>query len=71
MDLRALREKAGLRTTDVAYLLKCAESSVRNWETGRSTPKLEVWQVFRLLEIYNCTREELEQAVQESTRVGE
>lgn len=67
MDLKALRERAGLKTVDVASLLKCAESSVRNWETGRTTPKMEVWQVFRLLEIYHCTREELEQAVKEST----
>ena len=66
MDLRALRERAGLRTVDVAYKLKCAESSVRNWEKGRTTPKMEVWQVFRLLDLYQCTQEELEQAVEAS-----
>ncbi|HEY9763033.1 MAG TPA: helix-turn-helix transcriptional regulator [Trichocoleus sp.] len=67
MDLKALRERAGLRTVDVASALKCAESSVRNWETGRTTPKMEVWQVFKLLEVYQCTREELVQAVKAST----
>lgn len=67
MDLKALRERAGLRTVDVASTLRCAESSVRNWETGRTTPKMEVWQVFKLLEVYQCTREELVQAVEAST----
>lgn len=55
-----------MRTVDVASALRCSESSVRNWETGRTTPRLEVWQVFRLLEIYQCTPKELEQAVHNS-----
>ncbi|MGH1395441.1 MAG: helix-turn-helix domain-containing protein [Trichormus sp.] len=66
MDLRALRERAGLRTFDVAGELGCAESSIRNWEKGRTTPKMEVWQVFRLRDLYQCTEEELVQAVKES-----
>jgi predicted transcriptional regulator len=71
MDLRALRERAGLRITNVAHELKCAESSIRNWEKGRTTPKLEVWQVFYLRKLYQCTEEELEQAVMESMQNGE
>jgi transcriptional regulator with XRE-family HTH domain len=66
MDLRALRERAGLTILDVSYDLKCAESSIRNWEKGRTTPKMEVWQVFRLRDLYQCTEEELVQAVKES-----
>lgn len=66
MDLRALRERAGFTVLDVASNLKCAESSIRNWEKGRTTPKLEIWQVFRLRDLYQCTEEELVQAVQES-----
>jgi DNA-binding XRE family transcriptional regulator len=66
MDLRALRERAGFTVLDVASDLKCAESSIRNWEKGRTTPKMEVWQVFRLRDLYQCTEEELVQAVQES-----
>lgn len=66
MDLRALRERAGLRVFDVAKELDCAESSIRNWEKGRTTPKMEIWQVFRLRDLYQCTEEELMQAVQES-----
>jgi len=64
MDLRDLRNRAGLRIQDVAKVLKCAESSIRNWEKGRTTPKLEVWQVFKWRDLYRCTEEELEQAVE-------
>jgi putative transcriptional regulator len=68
MDLRALRDRAGLTVLDVAKELDCAESSIRNWEKGRTTPKLEVWQVFRLRDLYKCTEVELVQAVKETTR---
>ena len=66
MDMRDLREQAGLTILDVAHELKCAESSIRNWEKGRTTPKLEVWQVFRLKALYKCSERELEQAAQNS-----
>ncbi|MEQ8973854.1 MAG: helix-turn-helix transcriptional regulator [Coleofasciculus sp. C1-SOL-03] len=68
MDLRVLRERAGLRISDVAREIKSAESSIRNWEKGRTTPKMEVWQVFRLRDLYQCTEEELVDAVSESMR---
>ena len=66
MNMKGLRERAGLKILEVANELKCAESSIRNWEKGRTTPKLEVWQVFRLRDLYQCTETELEQAVKES-----
>lgn len=66
MDLRALRERAGFTAVEIARQLQCSESSVRNWEKGRSTPTLEFWQVFRLRDLYKCTEEELVQAVKES-----
>jgi transcriptional regulator with XRE-family HTH domain len=66
MDLRALRERAGFTAVEVARQLQCSESSIRNWEKGRSTPKMEVWQVFRLRDLYQCTEAELVQAVEKS-----
>jgi hypothetical protein len=45
MNLRALRKRAGLIIRNVARELKCSESSIRNWEKGRTTPMMEVWQV--------------------------
>jgi transcriptional regulator with XRE-family HTH domain len=71
MDLRALRERAGFTAVEVARQLQCSESSIRNWEKGRSTPKMEVWQVFRLRDLYQCTEEELVQAVKESIQTEE
>ena len=66
MNLRALRKRAGLIIRNVARELKCSESSIRNWEKGRTTPMMEVWQVFRLRDLYQCTEEELVEAVKES-----
>lgn len=56
MNLKKLREKAGLRLMDVATELSVAEASVRNWEHGRSVPRLE--QVRQLLKLYNCSFDE-------------
>lgn len=70
-DLGNLRNKAGLRILDVSKQLKCSESSIRNWEKGRTRPKLEVWQVFRLRDLYQCSEAELEQAVEASMRLGQ
>ncbi|MFP4120836.1 MAG: helix-turn-helix domain-containing protein [Coleofasciculus sp.] len=66
MNLRALRKRAGLIIRNVARELKCSESSIRNWEKGRTTPMMEVWQVFRLRDLYQCTEAELVDAVNES-----
>ena len=71
IDLRMLRQRAGLRIIDVAELLKCSQSSIRNWEKGRTTPKLEIWQVFYLRDLYQCTEVELKQAVIKSMGLGE
>lgn len=66
MNLRALRKRKELRICDVSDDLKCSESSIRNWEKGRTTPKMEIWQVFRLRDLYQCTELELVQAAKES-----
>jgi putative transcriptional regulator len=71
MDLRALRERAGLRIFDVAKELDCPESSIRNWEKGRTMPRMQVWQVFRLRDLYQCTEAELVQAIEESMMTQE
>ncbi|MBW4570612.1 MAG: helix-turn-helix transcriptional regulator [Tolypothrix carrinoi HA7290-LM1] len=66
MDMRQLREKLNLRTVDVASIVGVGESSVRNWEKGRTIPKLRVDQTAALCRLYKCSIEELEQAVNES-----
>jgi DNA-binding transcriptional regulator YiaG len=61
MKMKHLRERANLRTMDVAIALGVAESSVRNWEHGRSVPRLE--QARHLLKLYNCSFDELCDAI--------
>lgn len=61
MNMRQLRERAKLRTMDVAVALDVAESSVRNWERGRSVPRLE--QVKCLLKLYKCSFDEFYDAI--------
>ena len=62
MNMKQLRERAKLKTIDTAYHLGIAESTVRNWEKGRTIPKLRLDQFGTLLRLYGCTFEELETA---------
>ncbi len=66
MNMKQLRERAKLKTIAVAYHLGIAESTVRNWEKGRTIPKLRIDQMGKLLNLYSCTFEELEAAVKET-----
>ncbi|MFS0520025.1 helix-turn-helix domain-containing protein [Nostoc sp. UIC 10607] len=68
MDMKELREKAGLRTVDVASKLGIAESTVRNWDIGRHTPRLPIEDIPIFLEVYQCTLEEVIEAAKESKR---
>lgn len=54
MDMQELRKFHGLRTVDVASKVGVADSTVRNWETGRSIPTLNFEQMNSLLDLYSC-----------------
>jgi len=71
MDMKQLRERKTLRTVDVAYHLGIAESTVRNWEKGRTVPKLRLDQFGKLLRLYECSFEQLEQATMRSLEKAE
>ncbi len=66
--MKQLREQVGLRTIDVAYRLDVAESTVRNWEYGRTMPRLRADQFAQLCALYKCSIDELAQASQESLK---
>lgn len=70
MNMKWLRERTGLRTVDVAFYLGVADSTVRNWEKGRTMPRMRMDQFIKLMRLYKCTLDELEEAMQESTRLG-
>lgn len=64
--MRYLRERKQLRTVDVASKVGIAESTVRNWEYGKTIPKLRLDQFEALLKLYECDFSELVRAVKES-----
>lgn len=66
MDMRDLRENVSLTILSVSKELNCAESTIRNWEKGRSIPKLEVWQAFKLRDLYKCSESDLAKAIEET-----
>ena len=66
MDMKELREKAQLSAEGAAYKLDVAHSTIRNWESGRTEPSMGITKISQLLKLYNCSFEELEQAVIES-----
>lgn len=61
-DLAWLRKKAGLTIKEVVICLDVADSTVRNWEKGRSVPKLSPSEYVKILELYSCTPKEFESA---------
>jgi putative transcriptional regulator len=69
MNIKELRERKKLRTVDVASRVGIAESTVRNWESGRTIPKLRIDQFNELIKLYDCSFDELMTAVKESMLV--
>lgn len=66
MNMKELRECRGLSTVEIAYRLGRAESTIRNWDSGREIPRLGITEIPTLLEIYQCSLEELVAAARES-----
>ena len=68
MDMKRLREKAGLRSVDVTSKLGIAESTVRNWDIGRHSPRLPIEEIPEFLKVYQCTLEEAIKAAKNSKK---
>lgn len=66
MDMKDLRRKAGLRAEEVAVQLDIAVSTVRNWEQGRTIPRLRLDQIAELCKIYKVSFDELVAASRET-----
>ena len=66
MDMEALRERAGLSRAEVAEKLEISETSVRNWETGRTEPTMTPQKYVEILGILQCSPEELAVASEKS-----
>ncbi|MEO1509449.1 MAG: helix-turn-helix transcriptional regulator [Cyanobacteria bacterium J06633_23] len=57
--LMDLRSRAGLTRRQVANALGVTEKTIYVWETSEKSPKMTVAQVRQLIEILNCTLDEL------------
>lgn len=68
MDMKELRERAGLRTVDVASRMGIAESTVRNWDIGRHSPRVPIEDVPLLVKVYQASLDEIIAASQESRK---
>jgi putative transcriptional regulator len=71
MDMKQLRLRVKLRTVDVASRVGVGESSVRNWEKGRTMPKLTIDKTAALCQLYQCSILELAEAVTVSMAQGD
>jgi len=68
MNMKQLRQKVGLKAEIVAVQLGIGVSTIRNWEQGRTIPKLRLEQFVELCRLYQCSIEELYRAAKQSTR---
>ena len=68
MDMKKLRQRAGLKAEVVAVQLGIGVSTIRNWEQGRTVPRLRLDQFVDLCRLYRCDIEELYRAAKQSVK---
>jgi len=61
--MQILRVNAGLTAQQVAQELGVAESTIRNWDKGRTEPNVTFAQVKTLTRLYKCSVDDLIAAV--------
>lgn len=54
-----LRERVGLTQRQVSVALDKRQSTISDWERGITSPRLTLKEVKGLLELYNCTLDDL------------
>ena len=57
MNIKNIREQAGLTQVEVAKALNVSQSAVAAWETGRTLPRAD--KLIDIAKLLNCTIEEL------------
>jgi putative transcriptional regulator len=70
MDMKQLRQAANLKAEEVALRVGVAISTVRNWEQGKTTPRLRADQFGILLSLYRCNFDELLEAIKQSQQTA-
>jgi transcriptional regulator with XRE-family HTH domain len=67
-DPKVLRKKAGLTVRAVAIALGVDQNTVTKWEAGISSPTLSLKQTSKLMKLYGCTIDQLDQAFTKARR---
>lgn len=61
--LQTLRERNRLRVENIAVELGVSAATVRSWEAARYIPTVNIWDLDRWLNLYQCSLKELTEAV--------
>lgn len=64
--MRLLRDRVGISPEEVAVALGVRCASVYNWESGRSEPNLTPGRMLKLVQLYQCSLEELATATEQT-----
>jgi putative transcriptional regulator len=70
VTMQILRINSGLTAAQVAHELGVSESTVRNWDKGRTEPLLKLGQVQTLARLYKCSIDDLIAAVNNTMQEG-
>lgn len=62
MNMKELRLRSGKKAEEIAVELGVAVSTVRNWDQLKTAPRMTPSGIKRLMQVYNCTFEELVKA---------
>jgi transcriptional regulator with XRE-family HTH domain len=62
MNMKDLRLRAGKKPEEIAVALGVAVSTVHNWDQLRTVPRMTPARLRQLMEVYQCTFDELIQA---------
>jgi putative transcriptional regulator len=57
-----LRKRVGLRQQDLAFALNKRQATISDWERGATIPHLTPSETLALIQVLNCTLEELAEA---------
>lgn len=67
MNMKDLRQRTGKKVEQIALELGVSASTIHNWEQSRCIPRMTASSFKKLMDVYECTFEELVIAEEEIT----
>lgn len=62
MDMKDLRKRSGKKVEQIAFELGVSVSTIHNWEQLRCVPRMTPKALRHLMEVYQCSFDELVRA---------